>query len=164
MELESGRVDLVLGHFDALPARLHVEPLFTEKMVCVLRRSHPQVKEKGRLSAAGFGALSHVKVAPRAGSLGAVDQALTSAGLDRKVALQVPSFLVAPMVVAQTDLAGLLPLRVATHFAKLLPLRLLEPPVDLEGYAISQVWPPRAAPTPGLDWLRSVLLEVGAQV
>jgi DNA-binding transcriptional LysR family regulator len=163
-ELESGRVDLVLGHFDALPSSLNVQPLFTEKLVCVLRRSHPQVREKGKLSAAHFTQLSHVRVAYHSGGLGQVDDALAANGLQRKIALQVPSFLVAPMVVAQTDLLGLLPARVAAHFSKLLPLRVLEPPLPLDGYAIAQVWATRPTPSLGLDWLRGVLVEVGSQV
>ncbi len=163
-ELESGRVDLVLGHFTALPSSLHVQPLFTEKLVCVIRKSHPQVREKGKVTSAHFTGLSHVRVAYHAGGLGQVDDTLAASGLQRKIALQVPSFLVAPMVVAQTDLLGLLPARVAAHFSKLLPLRVLEPPAPLEGYAISQVWATRPEPSPALDWLREVLVEVGGQV
>jgi DNA-binding transcriptional LysR family regulator len=163
-DLESGRVELVLGHFDELPPGLPHQALFTERLVCVLRKNHPQVKEKGTLSSEAFSTVSHVQVQPRGGALGLVDAALGASGLSRKVALKVPSFTVAPMVVASTDLCALLPARVAQHFASLLPLRVLEPPVPLDGYAATQVWHERSDSNPGVTYLRERITEAAQKI
>jgi DNA-binding transcriptional LysR family regulator len=162
-ELESGRIDLVLGHFEVIPPLLQHQPLFTERLVCVVRNRHPKVKEKEALPPTSFTALSHVSVAPRGGCLGLIDDILAQSGLERRIALRVPSFLVAPMVVAQTDLIVTLPGRVADHFSKLLPLKVLEPPIPLGGYPLVQVWSERAEAT-AQQWLRNVVAKVGEQI
>jgi DNA-binding transcriptional LysR family regulator len=163
-ELAEGRVDLVLGHFEGVPATLKSQTLFTERLVCVLRRNHPKIKDKGTLSAESFNGASHVMVTDRGGTGWPVDHTLQKAQLERHVALKVPSFQVAPMVAAQTDLVATLPARVALHFAKILPLKVLEPPAALQGYAVSQVWHPRSEASPAVEWLRGVVSALGLTV
>jgi DNA-binding transcriptional LysR family regulator len=122
--LESGRLDLALGPFREKPSELHHQTLFHERFVCVVRADHPSVGKQ--LSLKKFLALSHVLISPRGTVAGVVDHALAAQGLQRHVALSIPHFLVAPLVVAQTDLIVTLAERVARFFAAHLPLRLLE--------------------------------------
>jgi DNA-binding transcriptional LysR family regulator len=50
--------------------------------------------------------------------------------------------------------------RIARVFADLLPLRILEPPIKLLGYTISQYWHERQNNDPAHVWFRSVISEV----
>jgi hypothetical protein len=71
--------------------------------------------------------------------------------------MTVPHFLVAPFVVAGSDLALTAPARLLTSFVKLLGLRRLELPIKLAGYTLTQVWAARARDDAGLRWLRHVI-------
>jgi DNA-binding transcriptional LysR family regulator len=160
--LESGQLDLVLGPFRDIPSELHQQILFHERFVCVVRTDHPTVGKE--LSLRKFLALSHVLISPRGTVAGVVDHALSAQSLQRHVALSIPHFLIAPFVVAQTDLIVTLAERVAQGFAAHLPLRLLKPPVELPGFAIPQVWHERLHYDPAHQWLRRVLTELGQVV
>lgn len=93
---------------------------------------------------------------------GAVDTALAELGLERRIALAVPHFLVVPHVVAHSDLIVTLAARVAHAFATHLPLRILPPPLPLPAFRIAMYWHDRQHRDPGLAWLREVLAQVGA--
>jgi DNA-binding transcriptional LysR family regulator len=162
VELESGRLDLALGPFRETLSELHHQTLFHERFVCVVRADHPSVGKQ--LSLKKFLALSHVLISHRGTVAGVVDLALAAQGLQRHVALATPHFLIAPLVVAQTNLILTLAERVARFFAAHLPLRLLEPPVKLSGFDTPQIWHERMHHDPAHQWLRGVLAELGQVV
>jgi DNA-binding transcriptional LysR family regulator len=161
--LEEERVDVVVVPFPEARATLVAQKLFEERFVCVVRDGHPALRRRARrLDVETFVALSHVQIAPRGGRGGPVDDWLAQAGRSRHVALRIADFLVAPIVVAQTDLVLTLPSRIAQEFAKLHGLRVLEPPGELPGITMWQVWHQRRRQEPAHAWLRGVLREVGA--
>lgn len=138
-DLRSGRVDLAFGNFpQPVSAPLRQEALFKERFVCVTRRKHPRVPR--RLTLARFAKLSHVLVSPRGERSGVVDRVLAERGLGRRVVLTTSHFMVAPMVVARTDLITTLPRRGAEALREALRLRLVEPPLRLPRFVISMVW------------------------
>ena len=75
--------------------------------------------------------------------------------------MALPHFLVAPYVVAETDLVLTLAERVARPMARTLSLTILEPPMELPSFTISLLWHERRQADPGLTWLRS---EIAAAV
>lgn len=137
-------------------AGLRSRALFHERFVCLMRRDHPLA---GRLTVEAFAAARHALVAPSGGRGGVMDQLLEARGLSRRVAVLLPTFLVAPHVVATTDLIVTLPERVARTFAGLLPLHVEAPPVDTPGFTMVMVWHERNDREPGLSWLRERLVE-----
>jgi len=82
------------------------------------------------------------------------DAALADHGLVRKVSLWQPSFFAVASVVAQTDLIGTVPHRVATHAAKSLPIALHTVPLPLPAPEFSLYWHQRSRDDPGHRWLR----------
>lgn len=138
------------------PTWARSEVLFEERFVCVVRRDHPL--GRGRLTLDRYCALPHVLVAPRGTSReGAVDDALARLGRRRRVAVAVPSFFVAPQIVRETDYVLTLAEHVARDVARLLDLRLLEPPVDLEGFSIAMHWHARHDADEGHRFLRDAV-------
>ena len=99
-------------------------------------------------------------VAPRGTPGSRVDDLLAQAGERRNVAVRVPHFLVAPHVVATTDLVWTAPASIARVFVEHLPLVIREPPLRIEGFTVAMRWHARLASDPGLVWLRGVLREV----
>ena len=89
-----------------------------------------------------------------------VDTALACHGLTRRIALRVPSFLAAPLVVARSDLVATMPRRIAKEFAAIAPIVLVEPPVALPGFTVSQVWHERQHADARHAWPRATIAAV----
>ncbi len=160
--LIDGTADLALGVWRGRgwPSGIYEKRLFDETFVCVVRRGHPAAAQK--LTLARYLALSHLLIAPRGTPGSFVDDALAAIGKRRRVAVAVPHFLVAPHVIASTDLVVTLASRVARTLAKPLGLTLLDPPLDLPGFTASMAWHERAHRDPAQRWLRDRLLAVSA--
>src|SRR5262249_43419009 len=149
----SGRLDLAFGNFpQAVSSPLRQASLFKEDFACVMRRDHPLARK--RLTVSQYVRLKHLLVSPRGERSGIADRLLAERGLERRVALTTSHFLVAPIVVAHTDLITTLPRRGATLFAGVLGLRLQEPPIKVPGFVISMVWHGRTENEPASEWLR----------
>ncbi|MBA3396499.1 MAG: LysR family transcriptional regulator [Deltaproteobacteria bacterium] len=151
-------VDLAIGVFRDAPAGVHQLTLWREDFVCVLRKG--SAAARGTFDRKRYLALGHLLVAPRGMPGSPLDDVLARTGDRRRVMLTVPHFLVAPHVVATTDLVWTAPASLARAFAEQLPLVLRDPPLRLEGFTIALRWHARLASDPGLAWLRSVVQDV----
>jgi DNA-binding transcriptional LysR family regulator len=93
-----------------------------------------------------------------------VDDALARLGLQRKVTIAVPQFLVAPHIVASSDLLLTMAERVAEVVAGPLGLVLLSPPPELAltGFTSSLLWHERTHKDPARRWIREVIAAEAA--
>jgi DNA-binding transcriptional LysR family regulator len=156
--LASGDMDLaVIAQFSNTDEKLRSRVLFDEHFVCLLRKDHPQVKKT--LSLEQFVTLPHAFIAPRGTRGGVVDDALKSINKERRVALAVPHFLVAPYMIAESDLIITLASRIAKSFASHLPLKILPPPIELPSFQMVLVWHERSHRDPAHKWLREKIVE-----
>jgi DNA-binding transcriptional LysR family regulator len=165
-ELAEDRIDLamgVVGQFGSLdaPQGIRSQRLVTDGFVCVVREDHPVVKK--RLSLEDFIALPHALVSPRGEGGSVVDSALAQIGKKRRVAVEIPHFLVAPHVVRETDVVLTLAERVAKSLVPLLGLRQLAPPLELSGFTMSMVWHERQHADAAHTWLRSMIAAVAKE-
>lgn len=167
--LAEGRIDLALAPRPGsarLPRRgaevfdegahLFRRHLFDERFVCLVRRDHPRVKK--RLTLETFVALPHAFIAPRGTPGGIVDDALAALGRERRVAVMLQSFLVAPWLIAQSDLVITLAERLAKALSTTLPLQVYPPPLPLPPFAIEVIWHERRHRDPAHRWLRGELV------
>lgn len=164
--LAHGLVDLVITpRASRLPhaaevfdegAHIFRRHLFEERFVCLVRDDHPRVKK--RLSLDTYIDLPHAFIAPRGTPGGIVDDVLGTLGLSRRVSVTVQSFLVAPWVVAQSDLIITLAERLARALSHTLPLRVLKPPIAIPAFAMEVTWHERRHRDPAHRWLRSELV------
>jgi DNA-binding transcriptional LysR family regulator len=162
--LERGDIDLKLGRKYRVPSSLESEDLSHEVFACVVRRMHAA---PARPTLEEYAALEHMIVTPTAGPAdepsSLIDSRLGQQGLRRRIVLSVPHFLVAPFVVASSDLVLTAPARLVKPFVKSLGLRRLELPIKQLGYTLSQVWASRANEDPGQRWLRTTIAKILAQ-
>ena len=159
-QMESGDVDLCITGLQNAPAGLHARPLYTERIVSVVRRDHPGAG--ARLTLDKFCSLEHIRVSvPGSGFSARIDAALAALGRKRHVRLAVPHFLMVPEIVARSDMISALPERLARVYAK--KLRIFEPPLDLESFSVGEIWHDRTERDPAQQWLRDVLLELARQ-
>jgi DNA-binding transcriptional LysR family regulator len=137
------------------PPQLHARRLFDGDFACVLRKDHPLA---GRaLTARQFVELGHVVTTASHHDLSTVDATLASHGMQRRAAVVVPQYSVVPYVIARSDFIAVLPRALAEAFARLFSLHVIEPPLALPGYTISQVWHERTHRSLAHRWLRETV-------
>jgi DNA-binding transcriptional LysR family regulator len=89
-----------------------------------------------------------------------VDAALSERGLVRRVAVTLPYFATAPLVLMRSDLVLTAPARLARRLAEQHPLVLVPPPIRLPGFTFRICWHARAQHDPAHSWLRARLAKV----
>ena len=156
-DLERGEVDLALGPRLPSGAAIVWRRLYHEDFVVIARKGHPKLRRG--VDAATFLALGHVSISPSGRPGSPVDDALARRGHTRRIAVRVPSFLVAPMVVASSDLIGLLPRSMALHAARSLPLGLHDAPLPFGGVTLELAWHERHRHDPAHAWFRALVEE-----
>jgi DNA-binding transcriptional LysR family regulator len=157
-QLETGEVDLAVSAYFPDAPSLRMRKLRPESFVCVVREGHPCVGET--LDLATWAKLPHVLVSPQGtGGPGVVDRILAEHGLQRRVAVRIRYFLAAPMLVARTDLVLTVTRSLAEMFAVNLPVRLVEPPVELPTFSVGIGWHERVAKDPANRWIREHVAE-----
>ncbi|MBS0444608.1 MAG: hypothetical protein JSR59_01545 [Proteobacteria bacterium] len=147
--LDTGAVDLAFGY---LPGVEHTEQvrLFTERYVLIARADHPLLT--ARPSQALLARLDYVVVRHRTETLRLLDRLV----LHDRIRLSTPHFMVIPAIVRETDLAVVLPQRIATKFAQAGGLRIAQPRWGVADFGIGLHWSHRADSDPGNRWLRGV--------
>lgn len=159
--LDSGEANLAIGFPVEASARILMRPLFQEGFACVARRGHPAFADGASLEA--FAAAPHLLVSPEGDRSGLVDHKLAALGLERRVVLSLPQFVVAPFVIAETDLIATLASRVARRFAATgIGIAIHEPPIELPSWPLAMMWHRRADAHAATLWLRDIIAEIAA--
>lgn len=150
--VESGEVDLAVGHFPDPPKRLVLEKLFDKGFVCAARRGHPAFADG--LTAASYGACDHVNVSLGGETAGYIDKVLEQAGIRRRVVVTAGHFLMTPFLLEQSDLVATEPVHLLEPLAERFGLVLAPPPVPLPSFDVSLLWRRGNQGDAGLAWLR----------
>lgn len=156
-QLERGELDLMIAGV-LVPTHLGLmrKELGIEEMACAVRRGHPRVQ--GELTLAQYVRESHLLFTPaQQHDKGVVDQELERLGLRRSIAMYVTSFLLAPHVVAESDLVLTAPRSLLETYAALLGLQLFAPPLELEAFPVRMLWHERAHADAAQAWLRAAV-------
>lgn len=163
-ELQAGEIDLLVtvGNFADAPAGIYRRRLFADSFVCLVREGHPMVHDKLDLDT--YLKLSHVLVSPRGGRRGIVDDALEPRGLSRHVAVVVPHFMIAPVLVAQTDFVVTISEYVARPLGAILPLTFHDPPIDFVKGSWFHLWHERTHYDPSHRWFRDQVTALASEV
>ena len=120
----------------------------------LLRQGHPLARSlKGREA---LDRLDFILVASHAEPA----RALHLLGLQPRIRLTLPHFMVVPAILAATDLAVILPLRPARRFAARHDLQVLEPDLGLPPFQVAMHWTLRSTHDPGHRWLRDAALRM----
>ena len=160
--ITQGSADLAIGVFNDLPARFYRRSLYDEDLVCVVRHDHPVIYDK--LTLKRYTSLSHLAVIVTGQGKNSVDEALKQKGLKRRVVMKLPHFLVAPMIVAKSDLILSLPRKLAQQMAISFPIKILELPLEIDDFSPSIIWHGRQHNDPAHVWLRKLIIEIGFEL
>ncbi len=178
-ELDSGRADVAVGSFTAIPDRFDTLSLFQETLVWALRADHPVAAEP--FSVETLCSVPHVVIS-MADDGHVVDGAVADSGLERRVVwddggivrrmcaerqmrppptYHAPDAHAALAFVAATDMAGLLPRRLTEAHAGALGLKLFEPPYPTRPTELVMLWR-KEHDSAALVWLRGLIARAAA--
>jgi DNA-binding transcriptional LysR family regulator len=160
--LESGDVDLAVGYFEEFDGSMHCQVLFEEHYAGMVRADHPTIRE--RLTFEKFLQTPHLVYQPSGGGHGSqenfVDRAFWQAGVQRRVAVRLGHAVGISAMVSHTDLLVIVPNMLAQACANLVSVTILDLPIEIPRFQISQYWHDRFHTDPGSRWLRSVFARL----
>jgi DNA-binding transcriptional LysR family regulator len=160
--LDSGEIDLMCGLFVNKVAWHEKQLLFQEQFVCVCRQDHPTIGDT--LSLEEYINADHLLVSVQEDRVGRVDFLLAQQNLTRNIAVSTPHFLVAPTILARTNLIATLVERVAREFTPALNLKILPCPLPLKGFPVFMRWHQSMRDRATNSWLRGIIAEVAMNV
>jgi len=148
-------VDLVIGVVGDGGAGLYRQRLFEDGFACLLPRG--SARRTGPLTLDEYLAIPHALITITGRGGGAVDAALERLGRSRHIAVRVQTFLAAPAMIADSDVAVTLPRLLAEHAAPQTGLAIADVPLDLGTFTMMQVWHARRHKDPAHAWLREII-------
>ncbi|MER9927154.1 LysR family transcriptional regulator [Mesorhizobium sp. M0048] len=159
--LELGEIDLAIGQISASPSGYLRRSLYSDRFACLLRHDHPALAREWTIES--FAALRHAAIAlDSKDGFGRVHDELVKLDLQGRDPVLVSNILTAALAIAATDLLLIVPRRVATRIAALLPLAIMDPPVQLTPYEVALIWHERSHRDPEHRWLRHEIAVAAA--
>jgi DNA-binding transcriptional LysR family regulator len=180
--LDARRVDFLVGSVLAAPERFARETILTEQLVWVVRTGHPAFQGE-RIDLETLVSTPHVVIARNLPGLieeggerrpfvsraswedaGAFEAALASRGLTRRVGVSVPDTYTALAVASRTDMATLIPRRLALLSAQGGRVKLIDPPYDSPTVDVSLLYLRERLAEPAIRWMHDLIRTVAASL
>ncbi|HEX3888350.1 MAG TPA: LysR family transcriptional regulator [Phenylobacterium sp.] len=178
--MDARRVDFMIGSVLAAPERFARETLLTEELVWVVRTGHPAFGGE-RIDLKALVSVPHVVIARSLPGLvedggerrafvsraswedaGAFEAALAARGLTRQVGVSVPDTYTALAVASRTDMATLIPRRLALLSAQVGRVQLIDPPYESPAVDVSLLYLRERMAEPAAAWMRDQLRAVAS--
>ncbi|MCE4057074.1 LysR family transcriptional regulator [Pseudomonas sp. Au-Pse12] len=160
-DLACGAVDFALGYSEArdtLPAGVDSEDWLSDEYVVIASRAHPRIQ--GAPDLAGYLAERHAVITPWGEARGVVDLVLQGMGLQRDVALQLPAVMIAPFIIAGTELIMTIPRQAAQALQSAAAIALYPPPFTIPPYTLKLYSHGKYARSDAHAWMRRQLREL----
>jgi DNA-binding transcriptional LysR family regulator len=160
--LTSGVIDLAFGAVSFRhESGIYQRRLYTERYLSLVCADHP-LSRGGALDFEKFQQQMHIVVsAGNSGHLhGRAESLLLAAIPPQNVAIRVPSFVLAAMLLRNTDYVLTIPSVAARALADEFHLTFIPCPIDLPGFTVTQYWHERFLDDPALRWLRMRVHEL----
>jgi DNA-binding transcriptional LysR family regulator len=155
-------IDLVAAWTGEAYPGFHRQTLYTDRDALAVRRGHPDIARLSTLE--GFNAARHVAVVGAGERDDAIEPFLRQNGVERRIALAVPSYLQALRMTGRSDLVAFVPGRLIAALAGPLDLARVEPPIDPGEDRQYLFHPVVAQRDPGSLWIRDLVLRVGREL
>lgn len=150
-ELAAGSLDIALDAPFVAVGQMQTQALLKQRYACAVRRDHPKIGET--ISLDEYLALDHLQVSSRRKGRGYEDIGLNRLGRQRKIKMRVQHYQVAPLLVAQTDMALTIPISMAQNY----DLKILELPYSLPALDWNIYWHKSADQDQANLWLRNLI-------
>lgn len=160
-DVADGRVDLAVAPTSVSKADgLRSAALVALEWAVYARGDHPAVRA---WNAKAWAAYQHVRVRTSSGGESPVDVAARAQKLSRRTGPYLPHFLLAPPLLARTDLLMTVPRAVLAEVAPRFGLVALPCPVKLAPIELSMFWSAQLDRDPAITWFRQALREAAIE-
>ena len=155
----SRSIDIVLSCIGNAYTGFYRQRLYADKDALAVRNGY---RHAARLTTPeGFRAARHVAVVGAGQQEDMIDEWLRREGMERHIALAVPSYLQALRMASQTDLVAFVPSRLIAAYSGAFLLKAVQPPLDPGRDEQFMFYPTRAKADPGSIWLRRIIADIG---
>jgi len=169
LDVERGKIDLVINRFDQMPQSFHQITLWTDTFTCLMNRDNPILK---RFDLDSYLAASHIWVSKTGMGVGVgvdpddvqrlgwVDHALDAMGKKRNTRVFTRHYQAAMTLAEQNDLIVTLPTR-ATWLKKDNPgVVVRDCPFDVPPLELKMAWSPLLQHNPAHRWIRQLITQI----
>ncbi len=157
-ELRHGQVDLEVGSSASTVPELHHEAIGQDRLAVAVRADHPWVR--GKLAVKRFAGGQHIIVSRRGRLRDPIDTALEARGMRRRVIAAFPTSTAALQFVSESECAVAVPEHMCGGIVRVLGLKLLSMPVDLDPVPVILTWHQRHHGDKAHQWLRKEVRRV----
>ncbi|MBA8900461.1 LysR family transcriptional regulator [Phyllobacterium sp. P30BS-XVII] len=134
-KLAKGAVDLAVAVFPKTDVSFRRVDLLHEHYVVMMRKDHPAAKD---FTLDRWLEFPHVIVSGQGHRYSPLDEELAKIGRERRVGIVVPSFLMVPPLVENSDMIAMTPSLCVP--ADSMGFALFEPPIPVEGFTLHLAW------------------------
>jgi len=169
LDVERGKIDLVINRFDQMPQSFHQITLWTDTFTCLMNRDNPILE---RFDLDSYLAASHIWVSKTGMGVGVgvdpddvqrlgwVDHALDALGKKRNIRVFTRHYQAAMTLAEQNDLIVTLPTR-ATWLKKDNPgVVVRDCPFDVPPLELKMAWSPLLQHNPAHRWIRQLITQI----
>mgnify|MGYP001815236316 FL=1 len=173
LDVERGKVDMVINRFDSMPQSFHQIHLWDDSFSCLLSPENPVLKD---FSLENYLKAKHVWVSKTGMGVGVgvdpddvqrlgwVDSALNNLGKKRQIRVFTRHYQAAMTLAEQNDLIVTLPTRAAELKRDNPRVVLREPPLDIPPLELKMAWSPLLQHNPGNRWLRKLIVDTAREL
>jgi DNA-binding transcriptional LysR family regulator len=159
--LDRAEIDLLIMPAKYLSDDHPQQVLFEETYKCVVWEGNTEVG--ATLGMEQFLGMSHIASSFGDGRQLTMDQwFLQTTGVARRVGITTNDFNTVPGMVINTNRIATMHARLAEHFARYFPLRLLEPPIALPSVTMAMQWHKYLDKDPGHRWFREGIRQLAS--
>jgi DNA-binding transcriptional LysR family regulator len=159
-KLETRAIDVAMLPLRLLPPRFATRRLYEEDFVVAMRKGHVFARAP---TEAAFCRSLHLLVSLSGNPHGFVDELLAKRGLQRRIVLTVPTFIMALVRLASSDLIAVLPRRLVQRHAGCFGLAFVDLPFKRKPDLIQAVATKAAMMDAGVAWLMEVIVGLLAE-
>jgi DNA-binding transcriptional LysR family regulator len=173
LDVERGKVDMVINRFDAMPQSFHQIHLWNDTFTCVLSPQNPVLED---FTLESYLEANHVWVSKTGMGVGVgvdpgdvqrlgwVDAALDKLGKKRQIRVFTRHYQAAMTLAEQNDLIVTLPTRCAQLKLDNPRVVLREPPLEIPALELKMAWSPLLQHNPANKWLRKLIADTAREL
>lgn len=173
LDVERGKVDMVINRFDTMPQSFHQIHLWDDSFTCVLSPENPLLEE---FTLENYLKANHVWVSKTGMGVGVgvdpgdvqrlgwVDVALNKLGKKRQIRVFTRHYQAAMTLAEQNDLIVTLPTRAAQLKRNNPRVVLREPPLEIPPLELKMAWSPLLQHNPANKWLRKLIADTAREL
>jgi DNA-binding transcriptional LysR family regulator len=173
LDVERGKVDMVINRFDSMPQSFHQIHLWNDSFTCVLSPENPVLED---FTLESYLQANHVWVSKTGMGVGVgvdpedvqrlgwVDVALNKLGKKRQIRVFTRHYQAAMTLAEQNDLIVTLPTRAAELKRDNPRVVLREPPLEIPALELKMAWSPLLQHNPANKWLRKLIADTAREL